>query len=205
MVTDRSGTVEAAHAVEGGSVKGRVGGAEVAEARALPEGVVIRAPAAADGEAIAAIHAEGLATGEASFRDKAYSRDEWFAAYGRCALVAEVNGAVAGWAGVSATSPREVYRGVGEVSIYVGAAWRGRGIGDALLRALVAASEDAGYWTLVAAIFPENRASVRLHERAGFRVLGVRERIGRMTHGPQAGRWRDVVLLERRSARVGVD
>jgi phosphinothricin acetyltransferase len=89
---------------------------------------------------------------------------------------------------------------VAEVSLYVGEAWRGRGIGRALLRALIAAAEASGVWTLQAGIFPENRASLALHQKCGFREVGIRERIGKLGDA-----WRDVVLLERRSARVGVD
>jgi phosphinothricin acetyltransferase len=89
---------------------------------------------------------------------------------------------------------------VGEVSVYVAKEARGRGVGTRLLDALVAASEEAGFWTLQAGIFPENRASIRLHEKAGFRTVGIREGLGKL-----AGRWRDVVLLERRSRLAGVD
>src|SRR5205814_4670801 len=109
-------------------------------------------------------------------------------------------GEVIGWVAASAVSPRCVYAGVVEHSVYVDAAARGRGAGAALLGALIASTEAAGIWTIESGIFPENTASLRLHERAGFRVVGTRERLGR-----HHGRWRDVVLLERRSARVGVD
>ena len=103
------------------------------------------------------------------------------------------------WAALSAVSTRRVYSGVAEVSIYVADRARGRGIGTQLLRALVKASEQNGIWTLQAGIFPENTASIKLHERAGFRVVGIRERLGCMND-----RWRDIVLMERRSAVVGV-
>lgn len=106
-----------------------------------------------------------------------------------------------GWAALSPTSPRAVYRGVGEVSIYVDPAHARRGIGRALLGELIAASERAGMWTITAGIFPENLASVALHESCGFRLMGVRERIGRMPDG----RWRDVLMFERRSPTVGMD
>jgi phosphinothricin acetyltransferase len=107
---------------------------------------------------------------------------------------------VRGWVAISAVSSREVYAGVVEHSVYVDPAARGRGVGRALLDALIAATEQAGIWTIQSGIFPENTASLRLHQRAGFRVVGTRERLGR-----HHGRWRDVVLLERRSGRVGVD
>ena len=106
---------------------------------------------------------------------------------------------VVGWAALAPVSDRCVYGGVAEVSIYIAAAARGRGLGHALLPALVSASEDEGLWTLQAGIFPENEASIALHRKHGFRVVGVREKLGEMN-----GKWRDVVLLERRSARVGV-
>ena len=110
-------------------------------------------------------------------------------------------GEVRGWAALSPVSARAVYRGVGAVSIYVDPAHVRRGIGRALLSALVAASERAGLWTLEAGIFPENRASVALHGRCGFELVGVRRRVGQMPDG----RWRDVALYERRSASVGQD
>ena len=104
-----------------------------------------------------------------------------------------------GWAALGPVSARAVYSGVAEVSVYVAARARGRGVGFRLLSALVEASEENGIWTLQAAIFPENVASISLHQRAGFRVVGTRERIGAM-----GGRWRDTILMERRSATVGV-
>ena len=178
--------------------------------RAAP--VVLRGPVPADGAAIAAIDAEGLATGHASFREKPHDWESFSASYlaGRgIALVAEdadaATDTISGWAGVAPTSTRAVYCGVGEVSVYVGRAARGRGVGRELLRGLVAASEEAGYWTLVAQIFPENEASVALHAALGFRRLGRRERLGRMTYGPLQGWWRDVVMMERRSTRTGRD
>jgi phosphinothricin acetyltransferase len=101
---------------------------------------------------------------------------------------------------LSPVSSRCVYAGVAEVSVYVADGCRGLGVGKALLQALIAASEANGIWTLQAGIFPENAASAKLHERCGFRLLGRRERLGRL-----AGRWRDVLLMERRSGTVGVD
>ena len=112
-------------------------------------------------------------------------------------LVADLGGTVVGWAALSPVSERRVYAGVAEVSVYVSAGARGRGVGQALLEALARSSEAAGIWTLQAGIFPENDPSLALHERCGFRRVGVRERIGR-----DRERWRDVVLLERRSPLV---
>jgi phosphinothricin acetyltransferase len=173
------------------------------DARARPgSGVArVRRLEPADWDAVAAIYREGLDTGDASFETEVPSWEAWDRTHlPRLRLLAELGGGqVAGWAALSPVSARRTYAGVAEVSIYVARAARGRGVGGALLRALVQGSEDAGIWTLQAGIFPENAASLRLHEHAGFRRVGVRERIG-----VRAGRWRDVVLLERRSVAVGV-
>ncbi len=117
------------------------------------------------------------------------------------ALVARGDGEVIGWAWLAPVSPRECYRGVGAVSIYVAPGQVRRGVGRALLEGLIAAAEQAGVWTIEAGIFPENTASVALHESCGFRLVGLRERVGQMPDG----RWRDVALYERRSAVVGAD
>ncbi len=109
-----------------------------------------------------------------------------------------------GWAALSAVSDRCVYGGVGEVSVYVGSTGRGKGIGTRLLSALVAASEKAGFWSLQAGMFPENAGSIALHVKCGFRQVGRRERISKMEIGPMKGKWRDVLLLERRSAAIGL-
>jgi phosphinothricin acetyltransferase len=107
---------------------------------------------------------------------------------------------IIGWAALSNVSNRCVYSGVAEISIYVDPAFQGKGVGDKLMKALIAESESNGLWTLQAGIFPENVKSIQLHLRNGFRIIGTRERIGKMD-----GAWRDTVLLERRSDRVGVD
>lgn len=154
----------------------------------------IRAMVAADWEAVARIFREGIATGQATFETRTPSWPEWDEAHLQPARrVAEIEDRVVGWAALSPVSRREVYRGVAEVSVYVGQDHRGRGVGRALLQALVQASEQAGIWTLQAGIFPENGASLSLHESCGFRRVGVRERLGRLH-----AKWRDVVLLERR-------
>jgi L-amino acid N-acyltransferase YncA len=147
------------------------------------------------------VYAEGLSTGEATFETEAPTWETWDAAhlpFGR--LVAREGGIVKGWAALSPVSSRRAYAGVAEVSVYVGQDFRGGGIGKALLEALVRESEENGVWTLQASVFPENAASVALHRRCGFREVGRRERIGKL-----GGRWRDTVLLERRSRVVGVD
>lgn len=147
---------------------------------------------------VAAIYAEGIATGDATFETELPSYELWDAAHTELRLVAADELGIAGWAATSAVSDRCCYAGVAEVSVYVAARARGRGIGRALLAELAERSERAGTWTLQAGIFPENTASLRLHEACGFRVVGRRERLGELN-----GRWRDVLLLERRSQEVG--
>ena len=166
----------------------------------------LRSARKGDAPSITRIDAEGLATGHATFREKPHDWTSFEKAFktGRgISLVATDGGHVTGWAGVSPTSAREVYRGVGEVSIYVSSEQQAKGVGRSLLSALINNAEEQGYWTLVAQIFPENEASLFLHEACGFKRLGVRSRLGRMTYGPHAGRWRDVVMMERRSDQVG--
>ena len=155
----------------------------------------------ADAGAVLGIYQAGLDTGQASFEIRA---PDW-AAFDAARLadhryVARDPGAgeVLGWVAVSAVSGRRVYAGVVEHSVYVGPGARGRGVGTALLRALIRSTEQAGIWTIESGIFPENAASLRLHRSAGFRVVGTRERLGR-----HHGRWRNVILLERRSPAVG--
>ena len=155
--------------------------------------------AATDWPAVRSIYEEGIATGHATFETAAPDWPEWDARHlPHSRLVARADGAVLGWAALSPVSSRCVYGGVAEVSIYVAARARGQGVGRALLAALIAESEHQGIWTLQAGIFPENLPSIALHRRAGFRVVGVRERIGCLR-----GTWRDTVLLERRSASCG--
>jgi phosphinothricin acetyltransferase len=151
-----------------------------------------------DWPAVAAIYAEGIATGDATFETVVPAFDAWDAAHlPHPRLVARADATVVGWAALSAVSAREVYRGVAEDTIYVAEEARGHGVGRALLRALAEEAQRAGIWTLQAGIFPENAASIALHERCGFRIVGTRERLGSLR-----GAWRDVVLMERRSAEV---
>lgn len=153
-----------------------------------------------DWSAVCAIYLEGIATGNATFETSTPEWTKWNAAHMRsCRLVARMNGEVLGWAALSAVSSRCVYAGVAEVSVYVAETARGRGIGLQLLSGLVKASEQAGIWTLQAGIFPENEASIRLHEHCGFRIVGRRERLSQLKEA-----WRDVLLMERRSALVGI-
>jgi L-amino acid N-acyltransferase YncA len=167
-----------------------------------PHGVVIRTLRPDDWPAVREIYREGIATGHATFETEVPEWEAWDAARHReCRLVATEAHRIVGFAALSPVSRRPAYAGVCEVMVYVGEAARGRGLGGALLRALVGASEAAGIWTLQASVFPENVASIRAHEGAGFRVVGRRERIGRFPDG----RWRDTVVLERRSRIAGAD
>lgn len=164
-----------------------------------PGRLALRALTPSDYPAVADIYREGIATGNATFNTDAPTWEAWDRGHlTHCRLVAVEGERVLGWAALSAVSDRCVYGGVAEVQVYVAAAARGKGVGFALLEELSAASERHGVWTLQAGIFPENTASVTLHERAGYRLVGRRERLGQMH-----GRWRDVLLLERRSRSVG--
>ena len=153
-----------------------------------------------DWPAVAEIYREGIQTGDATFEDTVPNWCEWNTRHRQaCRLVAKAEGQITGWVVLSPISTRCVYAGVVEVSVYVKASMRGKGIGKALLAAAIEESERAGIWTLQSGIFPENMASLAVHRECGFRLVGYRERIGRM-HGV----WRDVVLMERRSKVVGV-
>lgn len=163
--------------------------------------ITIHPMQAADWTAVSQIYADGMATGEATFETEVPTWEKWDA--GRmpsCRFVARSEaGEVVGWATLSAVSSRCVYAGVAEVSVYVApTAWR-QGVGKQLLQALVDGSEAQGIWMLQASIFPENVASVTLHEKCGFRIVGRREKLGQ-----QYGRWRDVYFMERRSQKVGL-
>ena len=148
-----------------------------------------------DWPAIRTIYEDGIATGDATFETAAPDWPAWDATHlADHRLVARLDGRVVGWAALAPVSDRCAYAGVAEDSIYVALDAQGRGVGRALLIAVVASAERAGIWTVQTGIFPENQPSVRLHEACGFRVVGVRERLGRLH-----GRWRDVLLLERRS------
>jgi phosphinothricin acetyltransferase len=162
--------------------------------------------------AVREIYREGIATGNATFATEPPTWEQWDRSHRKdCRLVAIgtksraanesaillEGSSVLGWAALSPVSARRVYSGVAEVSVYVAASARGSGVGKALLKALIEESERNSIWTLQAGIFPENRASIALHRSGGFREVGVRQRIGKMGE-----RWRDVLLLERRSATV---
>ena len=162
----------------------------------------IRPMSDADWPTVREIYAEGIATGDATFESAVPEWARWNAGHLEAArLVSETGGRVVGWAALSPASARAVYAGVAEVSVYVASDVAGGGVGTALLAALVEASERAGIWTLKSAIFPENRASIRVHEKCGFRVVGTHRHLART----EVRGWRDVVLMERRSERVGVE
>jgi L-amino acid N-acyltransferase YncA len=154
-----------------------------------------------DWEAVKQIYEQGIATGNATFETRAPDWNQWDKAHvPKPRLAAWESAVLVGWAALTPVSDRCVYGGVAEVSVYVAAGARGRGIGKQLLQGLIRASEEMNFWTLQAGIFPENKASVSMHLDAGFRILGKRERIGKMN-----GLWRDTLLLERRSGLVGLD
>ncbi len=163
----------------------------------LPGDVTVRALQDSDWDDVRTIYAQGVATRNATFETEVPTRRQleakWLPEH---RWVAVVEGQVAGWAAMTATSSRECYSGVGETSVYVSEAFQGRGVGKALVHRQVNAADDAGMWTLQTSIFPENRASLNLHHSAGFRTLAVRDRIAQLD-----GVWRDTVLLERRSGQ----
>jgi L-amino acid N-acyltransferase YncA len=167
----------------------------------VAEDLLIRPLLAADAAAVLAIYQAGLDTGQASFETVAPAWEAFDTARlpgHRHVAVDAATGEVLGWVAASAVSGRRVYAGVVEHSVYVHPGHRGRGVGAALLGALIRSSEAAGIWTIQSGVFPENTASLALHKRAGFRIVGVRERVG-----CHHGRWRDTVLIERRSTVAG--
>jgi len=164
--------------------------------------VILRPLESSDWEAVLAIYREGIESGHATFERSLPDWTTWNAArLEPCRIVAAEQAEILGFAALSPISKREVYAGVAEVMVYVAERARGRGVGGRLMSELVSSSEAEGIWTLQASIFPENVASIRAHERVGFRVLGRRDRIGRF----HDGRWRDTVVMERRSEVVGTD
>ena len=160
---------------------------------------IVRALQPSDWQAVRRIYLEGIATGNATFETAAPEWEKWDRSHlPSCRLVAADGDEVVGWAALSPVSTRRVYAGVAEVTVYVATLSRNRGVGKLLLSALINESEAQGIWTLQAGIFPENTASVALHKSLGFREVGVRERLGKLS-----GVWQDVMLLERRSSTVG--
>jgi len=168
-----------------------------------PPNLTIRPMTADDWPDVRRIYAEGISTGDATLEREAPDWTHFDHSHptdGRLVAI-DASGAVVGWTALSGYSSRKVYSGVAWESVYVVAAARGRGVGRALLEALIPASEAAGYWTLFAGVLAENHRSLALHVRVGFRRIGVQERMGQ----DASGRWRDVVLLERRSPIIGAD
>ena len=160
----------------------------------------IRDMQAQDWPEVVEIYRQGVRTGNATLETEVPTWEDWDAAHlPACRFVAKQEGLVLGWAALTPASGRCVYAGVAEVSVYVAPAAQRQGVGTALLQALVDASEQEGIWTLQSGILVENKASLALHERCGFRAVGRRERLGKLN-----GVWRDVVLLERRSQVVGI-
>jgi arsenite methyltransferase len=167
----------------------------------IGDDLLIRPMLAGDATQVLSIYQAGLDTGQASFETVAPSWEAFDAARlpGHRHVAADAaTGELLGWVAVSAVSSRPVYAGVVEHSVYVDLGHRGRGVGAALLGALIRSSEAAGIWTIQSSVFPENTASLALHKRAGFRIVGVRERVG-----CHHGQWRDTVLIERRSPVAG--
>ncbi|MET8427811.1 GNAT family N-acetyltransferase [Nocardia sp. NPDC004860] len=161
----------------------------------VPDDVTVRPLSDNDWDDVHHIYEDGIATRNATFETEVPTREDlaarWLPDH---RWVAEIDGHVVGWAALTPVSTRDCYRGVAETSVYVADGMRGRGVGKALIRTQVIAADEAGLWTLQTSIFPENRASIALHHSAGFRTLGVRERIAQLD-----GVWRDTVFLERRS------
>lgn len=151
---------------------------------------------------VAKIYQEGINTRKATFQTEVPSWDSWNSAHiSCCRLVARSGEKVLGWGALSPTSSRCVYAGVAEVSIYIGEEYRGHGVGTAILNELIRLSEDNGFWTLQSGIIRENISSIDLHKKCGFREIGIREKVAKMNND----RWMDVILMERRSKKVGID
>lgn len=163
--------------------------------------IIFRPMKAADWTNVAEIYRQGIETGNATFQQEIPTWDDWNNGHIKsCRIVAEIDNEIVGWAALTAVSGRCVYAGVAEVSVYISNKYRGQKIGTKLLDKLIAESENEKHWTLQAGIFPENIASLKIHEELGFRKIGHREKIGKMN-----GIWRDTVLLERRSKVIGID
>ena len=162
--------------------------------------ITIRPFVKSDFPSVKDIYQQGIDSGDATFQEQAKDYDDWNESLlPNCRLVAENNRQIIGWAALSSASNRCVYSGIAEVSVYVSSNSQGSGVGNSLLDALIKASEEQGIWTLQAGIFPENKASIHIHSKNGFKVLGIREKLGQMN-----GIWRDIVFMERRSKVVGL-
>ena len=163
--------------------------------------ILFRPIKATDWEIVAEIYRQGIETNNATFQQQIPTWEEWDNGHLKnCRILASIDNKIAGWAALTPVSGRCVYAGVAEVSVYVADNFRGQNIGKMLLNKLIIESEKENLWTLQAGIFPENIASLTIHEKVGFRKVGYRENIGKMN-----GEWRDTVLMERRSKVVGID
>lgn len=166
----------------------------------MSEKLIFRELEETDWEIASKIYKEGLDTGNATFELNLPDWNEWNSGHLKaCRTIAEIDNEVVGWSALSPVSSRCVYGGVAEVSVYVLSNFSRKGIGSQLLKRLISESEKQGIWTLQAGVFPENKGSITIHERLGFRKVGFRERIGKMN-----GTWRDTLLLEKRSKLVGI-
>jgi phosphinothricin acetyltransferase len=162
--------------------------------------IVFRSMKKDDWISVAEIYRQGIESGNATFQRDIPTWNEWNSGHiNTCRIVASIENEIAGWAALTPVSGRCVYAGVAEVSVYVSNQFKGQKIGTRLLERLISESEKEGYWTLQASIFPENRASLKIHYNLGFRNVGFREKIGKMNDI-----WRDTILLERRSKKVGI-
>ena len=154
-----------------------------------------------DWEKVCEIYTQGIETKNATFQVKAPNWQDWNNSHlNTCRIIAELSGEIVGWSALSPISSRCVYGGVAEVSVYVSNEYSGQKVGTKLLEKLIEESEKNGIWTLQAGIFPENEASLKIHTNLGFRTVGYREKVGKMN-----GIWRDTILLERRSTKVGIE
>jgi L-amino acid N-acyltransferase YncA len=159
-----------------------------------------------DWEQVRLIYLEGIRTGNSTFEADVPEWGKWDSTHlPEPRLVIRSGDRVLAWAALSPVSSRQVYSGIAEISLYVSAEHRRQGIGSVLLKALIESSEKAGIWTLQGGIFPENIASLQLVKKCGFRQIGRREKVGKMAQGDLAGKWRDVLLVERRSRVAGID
>lgn len=162
--------------------------------------IVIRTMSPSDWESVSSIYKQGIDTGFATFETNVPTYESWDSAHMKsCRLVATENKIVIGWAALSPVSSRCVYGGIGEISVYIASTSRGKGVGKRLMKALILESESEGLWTIQSGIFPDNKGSIELHKKMGFRFIGKRERVGRLH-----GEWKDNLLFERRSSVVGV-
>lgn len=163
--------------------------------------ITFRAMTATDWTSVAEIYKQGIETGNATFQQAIPAWEDWNNGHvSSCRIVVEVDNEVAGWAALSAVSSRPVYAGVAEVSVYVGSKYRGLQLGTKLLDKMITESESQGFWTLQAGIFPENKVSIAIHKKSGFREIGYREKVAKMNTI-----WRNTVLMERRSTVAGIE